>query len=237
MVTRERRIDRGRRRGRSALTRTGEEFREVRLSAGLTQRTVAHLIGISDSEYSRIERGEAARVPYETLALVAAVLGLDLPLRAFPAGEPIRDVVQLALLAAFRATLPAALQWRTEVPLPIPGDLRAWDAEVGGRDWRLPIDAESRLRDVQALSRREALKRRDGGAECMVLLVADTRHNRRVLRLARTHLVVDFPLSGRAVMAALARGVSPGASGIVLVKAAGFPPGGSVRPNAQPQPV
>lgn len=217
MPARERRVDRARWRARQALTAIGEEFREARLAGGLTQLAVAVAVGISDSQYSRIERGEATHVPYETLVAIAVILGLDLPLRAYPAGEPIRDRAQVELLARFRAALPSDLLWRTEVPLDIPGDMRAWDAEIGGRGWRLPIDAETRLRDVQALCRREALKRRDSGTGRMILVVADSRHNRRVLRVAHADLAGDFPLGKRAVLLALRNGDPPKASGIVVI--------------------
>lgn len=217
MVTRERRLDRGRRQARRGLTTIGEEFRETRLRAGLTQRQVAEAIAISHTEVSRIERGVATRVPYETLVTMGAVLGLDVPLRAFPSGDPIRDAAQLALLARLRVLLPAPLTWRTEVPLDVPGDRRAWDAVIGGPDWRVPVDAESRLRDVQACTRRVALKRRDDGSDVVILLVADTRHNRRVLRLAAPDLAGEFPMTGPAVLAALRIGEAPSASGIVLL--------------------
>ncbi len=217
VATRERRIDRGRRRARQALAKIGEEFRETRISGGLSQDQVADAAGISQQELSRIERGEAPWVTYETLVLIAAVLGLDLPLRTYPVSGPVRDAAQLKLLAKFRALLPAGLSWRTEVPLQIERDLRAWDAVVGGRGWQLPVDAETRLRDVQALARREALKRRDDAAETMILLIADTRHNRQVVRLAKPDLVADFPMPGAAVLAALSKAERPTGSGIVFV--------------------
>jgi transcriptional regulator with XRE-family HTH domain len=217
MGTKERRIDRGRRLARHALATIGQEFREARLAAGLTQRQVADVVGISHTELSRIERGLALWVPFETLVLIAAVLGLDLPLRAFPAGGPIRDRAQLELLAKFRALMPPGLTWRTEVPLRIERDLRAWDAVIGGRGWQVPVDAETRLRDVQALSRKVALKRRDDGAEIMILLVADTRHNRQVLRLAKHDLVAEFPVAGREVLAALSSRERPAGSAIVIL--------------------
>ena len=166
---------------------------------------------------SRIERGAAPWVTFETLAVIAAVLGLDLPSRAFPIGNPIRDVAQLQLLAKLRALLPPGLTWRTEVPLRIERDLRAWDAVVGGPGWRVPVDAETRLRDVQALARREALKRRDDGAETMILLVTDTRHNRQVIRLAKADLVGDFPMTAAAVLAAVCKGERPTGSGILFL--------------------
>jgi transcriptional regulator with XRE-family HTH domain len=217
MVTRERRLDRGRRQARRGLTTIGEELRETRLRAGLTQRQVAAAVAISHTEVSRIERGLATRVPYETIVTMGAVLGLDVPLRAFPSGDPIRDAAQLALLARLRVLLPPPLTWRTEVPLNIPGDQRAWDAVIGGPDWRVPVDAESRLRDVQACTRRVALKRRDDGSDVVILLVADSRHNRRVLRLAGPDLVGEFPMTGPGVLAALRLGEAPSASGIVLL--------------------
>jgi len=217
MTTKERRLDRGRRLARHALATIGEEFREARLAAGLTQRQVAEVVGISHTELSRIERGLAVWVPYETLVIIAAVLGLDLPIRAFPAGGPVRDRAQLELLARFRAVLPPGLAWRTEVPIRIERDLRAWDAVVGGPGWNLPVDAETRLRDVQALARREALKRRDDGTETMLLLVADTRSNRQVLRLARPDLITEFPLPGRAALVALSSGHRPAGSSIVVL--------------------
>lgn len=217
MSTRERRLDRGRRRARQAREAIGEELREGRLAAALTQRQLGAIVGLSHAEISRIERGAAPWVTLETLALIAAVLGLDLSLRAFPVAGPVRDAAQIALLARFRARISPRLTWRTEVPLGLAGDLRAWDAVVGGAGWRVPIDAETRLRDVQALSRREALKRRDDAAAAAVLVIADTRHNRRVLRLAQVDLAGDFPIDGRLVLEALARAERPSGSGIVLV--------------------
>jgi transcriptional regulator with XRE-family HTH domain len=192
MVTRERRLDRGRRQARRRLTVIGDELREARLAAGLTQRFVASAVGVSHMEISRIERALAPRVPFETLATVGAVLGLDLSLRAYPDGDPVRDAAQLALLARLRAILPATLTWRTEGPLAVPGDARAWDAVVSGIGWRAAIDAESRLRDVQALTRRLALKARDDEVDVVVLLVANTRHNRQALRLAGPDLAPQF---------------------------------------------
>lgn len=79
------------------------------------------------------------------------------------------------------------------------------------------MDAESRLRDIQALSRRLALKRRDDGVRVMVLLVANTRHNRTVLRVAMPDLAADYPLPDPAILGQLQRGQCPTASGMVLL--------------------
>lgn len=217
VATRERRVDRGSRQARRRLTTIGEELREARLSAGLSQRQVGAAVGISHTEVGRIERATASRVPYVTLSTLGSVLGLDISMRAYPDGEPIRDSAQIALLARLRALLPPTLTWRTEVPLEIPGDMRAWDAVIGGPGWRVPVDAESRFRDVQACTRRVALKRRDDNLEVVILLVAGTRHNRRILRLAGPNLQGDFPVPGHRVLSALKNGLRPTASGIVLL--------------------
>jgi transcriptional regulator with XRE-family HTH domain len=187
------------------------------LQAGLTQRQVAAACGVSHALISRIELGLAPRVPFETLVVIASVLGLDLPLRAFPSGDPIRDAAQLALLGKLRVRLGQGLGWRTEVPIQVAGDRRAWDAVVTGDGWQIPVEAESRLRDVQACLRRTSLKRRDDGQEAVILLVANTRHNRRVLRLVAPDVVAVFPVRSREAIQALASGSRPSGSAIVLL--------------------
>jgi len=216
MAGRERMLDRARVRAGQHLVRTGQEIHVARLNAGLTLLDVGRAIGRSHTEVSRIERGVAPHVPLETLVLAAAAVGLDLPLRTYPAGEPIRDQAQLGLLGKLRAALGPGLTWRTEVPIDVRGDLRAWDAAIGGRGWTVPVDAETRLY-VQALTRRLALKRRGSESDVVLLLVSDTRHNRTTLRVARAELAADFPLAGASILSELAASRRPAASGIVLL--------------------
>jgi len=108
------------------------------------------------------------------------------------------------------------LRWSTEVPLPIPGDLRAWDAVVRGSTWRIGVEAETVIDDVQAVDRRLALKRRDGDVDHVILLVSDTPRNRRALAAAEAAFG-DLPLRTRDVMAALHNGRDPGGNGIVFL--------------------
>jgi transcriptional regulator with XRE-family HTH domain len=139
----------------------GAELREARIAAGLSQGFVAEAAGSSRAEISRIERAQAPMVPVRRLAAAAAVVGLDVSVRLYPAGLPLRDQPQLALLARFRRLLPRALVWSSEVPMPTQGDPRAWDTSISGPGWTAYIDAETRLRDIRALQRRTALKQRD----------------------------------------------------------------------------
>jgi len=216
MTTRERRVDRGKRRASRALIAIGDEFREARMAARFPQGALGDLVGLSHSQISRVERGLVAGVSYATLATIGAVLGLDVPLRAYPNGDPVRDAAQLALLARFRALLPDGYRHRTEVPLGIPGDRRAWHEVLDGGAWSIPVEAETRLRDTQALRRKVALKCSDAGVDAILLVVADTRHNRHVLRLAAPDFKEAFPVNGRDAMAALRRGDRPTRSAIVM---------------------
>lgn len=164
----------------------------------------------------RFERGELEYLSVSDLGAWCAVVGLDLALRAYPGGDPLRDRAQLALLERFRSRLHPSLGWATEVPLPIEGDLRAWDAVIRGDGWRIAVEAETVLDDLQAVERRLALKRRDGRIDHVILLVADTRRNRRALASA-PGAFADLPLRTRDILNALGRGVHPGGSGIVIV--------------------
>jgi transcriptional regulator with XRE-family HTH domain len=130
MADRERRRDRGVRRARADLARLGAELRDARRALGLRQSDVAKAAGISASWVSRIEVGSAPEVGFRLLSVVLAVVGLDLSARAYPGGSPLRDEGHRQLLGRFRALLPAGAGWRTEVPLPLQGDQRAWDAQT-----------------------------------------------------------------------------------------------------------
>jgi hypothetical protein len=77
------------------------------------------------------------------------------------------------------------------------------------------VEAETRLADVQAQLRRLALKARDGQAAAVLLVVADTRHNRAALDLAESTLDADFPVAARSARAALLDGRHPGGSAVI----------------------
>jgi hypothetical protein len=78
------------------------------------------------------------------------------------------------------------------------------------------IEAETHLHDIQAIERKAAAKARDLGAVSLVLLVADTRHNRQVIR-DHPELRERFPVGTRACLAKLARGEDPGGDALVIL--------------------
>jgi transcriptional regulator with XRE-family HTH domain len=198
-----------------------EEVRRARTTAGMSQAQVAARLGWSRQRLGRIEAGRAARVPAADLAVLAAVVGLRLQLRAFPAGPPLRDVGQLAVTHRLRDRISPTWRLSLEVPVRIPGDLRAFDLLLREPHAGATVCVEviTRLTDAQAQLRAVHLKWRDGaphGARLVVIL-GDTPGNRRALAVVRELLRDDLPLDGRAVLAGLREGRDPGGNGIALV--------------------
>jgi transcriptional regulator with XRE-family HTH domain len=187
----------------------------ARQGAGLSREAVGRGCGLSRTIVERIEAGSRPTTVRE-YAAVGAVVGLDVRFRTYVAGDPIRDAGQQRLLDRLRPRLHQALRWSTEVPLPTPGDLRAWDALIQGPGWRVGVEAETVLDDIQALERRLALKRRDGDVDHVILLVADTRRNRRALAGAPAAFA-DLQIRTREILAALRDCIDPGQSGIVIL--------------------
>jgi transcriptional regulator with XRE-family HTH domain len=217
MGVRDRPTDRAARLAARSLAAIGAEIRTARTSAGLSQATVARAAGTSHSTIGRIERARLPGVSIDVLCRTCAAVGLDLVVRAYPDTDPVRDAAHVGLLERLRRRLPAGTRWRTEVPLPIPGDRRAWDAVIEHDGTVTAVEAETRLADLQAVERRIAVKRRDGGWPRTVILVADTVANRAALAVGREALRHDYPLDTREMMAALTAGRQPGANGIVIL--------------------
>jgi transcriptional regulator with XRE-family HTH domain len=228
MSSRERPIDRASRKALADLGRIGDEIRASRTSRGLSTRTVALAVGVSNAQVSRIERGQAARVPFWALARLASAVGLELSVRAYPGAGPVRDLAHARLLDDLRARLHPSLTWSTEVPLPTPGDQRAWDALIAGPAWRFGVEAETAPRDAQALVRRVHLKARDSVVDGVLLALRDTRTTREFLEAGGPSLRTSFTFDSRRVFAALRAGARPSGDAIVIV------PRGST--DARPRP-
>jgi transcriptional regulator with XRE-family HTH domain len=217
MGSRERPVDVGAARAREILSRLPAEARKARLDCGLGQDEIARALGLSVSQYSRIERGLSPDLAIVTAVRLFAVLGFDLSIRAYPAGDPIHDAAQIALLERLHVRCHRSIIWRTEVPFPIPGDLRAWDATAVCPAFRAGVEAETRIRDVQALDRRLALKERDGGMDRLFLLVLDSRTNRAALRLHGEQLLHRFPIAGTRALELIGAGADPGGNVLILL--------------------
>lgn len=217
MPSRYRRIDQGNHRADRTLRRLGDEIRIARLGAGLSLRELARHSGYSRSHISRIEQGVAPGVSLRSLDVLFAMLGMELSARPYPKGSPLRDAGQARLLARFQARLSSTIRLRTEVPLHGDRELRAWDGELALGHETCKLEAETVLHDLQALDRRIARKMADDHVTRVVLLAADTRRNRRVLREFRSLIDERYPLTTREIMTGLARGNLPRASGCAVM--------------------
>jgi transcriptional regulator with XRE-family HTH domain len=221
MTARQGPAERGAARGRSLVADLSRAAEQGRLGHSLSYAEVGRAIHLSDEQAARIFRGESPNVSVVRLAQILAVVGLDLSARAFPGGPPVRDRAQRALLERLRARLHLELEWRTEVPviaLPMVGatDLRAWDATVRGTGWTIGVEAETHIRDAQAVARRLALKQRDGAVDHAILLLSDTRWHRELVRDSPTALFGDS-ISARSVLRALKDGRCPIGNAVVLL--------------------
>ena len=213
----ERLMDRANQRADAAIRGAGREIRIARRDRNLSLDRAGAAAGISAAATSRIERGLTPEVSVLRLTQLAEVVGLELSLRLFAGGSPIRDDVHASLLGRCRDGMHPSLRWSIEVPLPNPGDDRAWDAMVSGPGWRYGVEAETAPRDVQALSRRLALKLRDGGVDGVLLVLPRTRRVREFLAASRGMLDAAFPITGTSALARLKDGLDPGGSSIILI--------------------
>jgi transcriptional regulator with XRE-family HTH domain len=207
----------GQRLARRLRMQLGEELRVARTNAGLGQRDAALAAGMSHAQLGRIERGVLSNLTFDQACRAGVAVGLRYGGKLYPDGDPVRDAAQLRLLERFIALLPAFARVDREAPLPITGDRRAWDALVRLEDRRAGCEAETHLADLQALERKLALKLRDGAVDMLILVVADTEHNRAVLDRHRGSLRELLPLDGPDIRRALRAGRLPMASGLITL--------------------
>jgi transcriptional regulator with XRE-family HTH domain len=204
-------------RARQQLGELVRELRTARMMAGLSQAAVARAIGRSRELVADWEKG---RWSPGVLDLVrwGAVLGLEVPIRGYPSGSPLRDAGQLRALRRTRERIGDTWRWRTEVPVSTnPIELRAVDAVISRGSAAIGLEVITRLVDAQAQVRRALLKQEAARLDRMVLVLTDTRHNRAALAGAGPTLEPAFPLAPRDVLPPLRAGRVPPANGRILV--------------------
>jgi transcriptional regulator with XRE-family HTH domain len=175
---------RGDARARRILGEFAVEVRHARLHSGLSQEEVGARAGLSGDKVWKVEHEALATLSIADASRMAAVVGLDFAARCYESGVRIRDASQAKRLAALLSFVAPPLRYLTDAPLParegIP-ERRAWDALLSGGGERTGVELESRLTDMQATTRRHNEKRRDDPVDHFLLVVANTRHNRRVM--------------------------------------------------------
>jgi transcriptional regulator with XRE-family HTH domain len=194
----------------------GDELRQARLRAGLSQGAVARALGYSAATISRVERGLVRGLTVVHLARHAAVVGLSLRADVLPTGVPLRDAGQLKVMNRLEPHVRHPFVWVLEM-LVAPNDLRAFDAGAIRPGCKIAFDVWSRVRDVQAQVRLSQRKALDAGVDRLALVFGDTWTNRQAVKAAGPALRRAFPLTSRQVLGALREGRDPGANGIVFV--------------------
>jgi hypothetical protein len=221
MATRQSALRRGTERGRSIVHELAREAEAARLERGTSYAELGRSLRLSGAQAARICRASSPNVSLVRMSQLLAAVGLELSARAYPGGVAVRDAGHLALLDRLRGRLHPSLRWRVEVPvveLAVAGSLdpRAWDAGIDGPACTVRVDAETHVGDLQAVQRRVSLKERDGACR-VVLLLAETRHHRELLRAAGPSLRAQFPVGTREALAALGAGRAPRANALVIL--------------------
>ena len=219
MATRERPGDLGAADARDTAVKFGKEIRASRRRLGLSLSATGRHAGISGSQLGRIERGTLQHPTCRAAVPRGRAVGLKPAFELYPDADPVRDRGQLASLERLEKVLAPPLRLRREVPIPIAGDLRAWDGRTSdGERTGVVRGRGSARRHAGARARRIARKQRDDPRAGVVILVVNrTAHNRRVLAAHREALRDQFPLDGGRSSARSADGRVPPASGILML--------------------
>lgn len=203
MTTRTRPAYEATRLGRWILSDVSRELRLARISSGMRQADVARLLGTSTQRICRVEHAQVATLNLPDLARHAAVVGLKPYVKLFPLGRRLLDKPQIDLLARLRARLHPSWSWETEIPMPIPGDLRSADCRIAMPGCSILVEAFTRVSDYQAQTSSAARKKRDLAADRLILLVAATHANRRAVAEAAAVAGGSFPIRTKAALTAL----------------------------------
>lgn len=207
----------GARRGADLCRQIAAEARNARLGLGLTQTTLARALGVSRARISRWELGRSPPPSVFDTARWLRILGLDLSLRTYPAATALRDVAHATLIGRFMRQLGGRVPYELEAAIRQAGDRRAWDMRMRTDTEVVGVAAETRLRDWQALLRRERAKCRDDRVDRLLLVLADTHANRDAVRSAGVTFRAELPLDGRSIWPALRGGRRLLADGYLFV--------------------
>jgi transcriptional regulator with XRE-family HTH domain len=194
--------------------RFGEEIRDIRLRAGLSQAALARAIGVARSVICRLEQGDPA-VAVRIRARAAAALGGDFRVAVYPGGAPlIHDAAHARLVEALLRRCDP--RWRVTVEAPVPGPgHRSTDVRLDSRSDVVLMEIETHIRALEAIIREGAGKREAFAAELpdrriqTVIVLPPTRHHRALVASHPWIVAAAFPASSEALVAALADAGSP----------------------------
>lgn len=202
-------IHAGDRQLRRTSVRFGEEFREIRLRAGVSQAAVARVIGVARSVICRIEQGDPDVSP-RIRARAASALGADVRISIFAEAAPlIHDAAHARIVEAILAKCHPSWSVTLESPVPGPGR-RSSDIRLDrGLDIVL-LEVESRVRAFEAIIREGAEKRAAVAASVrpeyrlhVVLVLPPTRHHKSLVAVHPRIVTTAFPAAQDALIEAM----------------------------------
>jgi len=216
------------------LLRFGRAARALRVRRGWRQGDLAGVAGVSRSQVGRIERGESRRLSVETLDRVAEALGARADLRLLWEGEGLDRLLDAAhaSLVEWVVRRLGALGWDVAVEVSFSsygerGSIDVLAFHPGGRAL-LVIEVKSVTPDMQAvlggLDRKARLGpgiARERGWEpvavARVLVLGDTRTNRRRLEAHAATVRAVLPAGTREITSWVADPVAPAPRGVWFV--------------------
>ena len=197
------------------------EIRLARATSGLSRRAAAARAIVSPDTERRVEAGDP-HVGVDALCSVAAAVGLDIVIRAYPSSRSsLRDSGQLTL--ARLVCNQAHAMWNAALEVPAGEHGEATDIGFFGSQEILAIEIERLILDFQAQYRhgarkRNELARRHDRPVRFVLIVEDTRRNRATLAEHETFIRRFLPAGSREVLKALRTGQPLGQDGLLWVR-------------------
>lgn len=217
MSVRESRLERGKQLSAEVVRTLLARIKEARLEANLSQAALAKRLGWTQTRYSLFERN-VAPVTLEDTCLAAAMLGFKPKFELYRVDEGLRDQGHTRLIARLRALISPLWHVTLEAPFPLLGDLRSWDLLIRlATTYRVGVEAETRLRDIQELVRRIRQRELHGGVDAIVIVLSDSGHNRRQVDDLRAALGSDYQTPTDELIDALRAGRSLKGSGVLLL--------------------
>lgn len=129
---------------RRAATRFGEDFREMRLQAGVSQAAVARAIGVARSVICRMEAGNVEVAAY-IRSRAAAALGAQFRFGLYADGPAlIRDAAQAAIVERLLAMRHRRWSATVEAPVPGPGQ-RSTDVRLEAHEDLVLTEVETHI--------------------------------------------------------------------------------------------